>query len=179
MSKNRIGFTLMELVIVLGMLGILMSMLLIALNPFEQLNRARDVSNKIALRSIYDSVNRFRVKNGYMPWCESVDVLTCEDIDPPVTLKSSSVEIIAHNLIEAGETSVDFRENLQDASLSEIFLYSPFTQDMLSMCYQPHSRAFKSDDLNKYVNATGLLGNETECPPNDPSSNCYSCLIIR
>src|SRR5258708_8398222 len=41
-SSNTKGFTLIELIIVIGVLGVLAAALLIAIDPVEQLNRGRD-----------------------------------------------------------------------------------------------------------------------------------------
>jgi len=40
MTRQNIGFTLMELLIVIGVLGILAAGLLAAIDPFEQLKKA-------------------------------------------------------------------------------------------------------------------------------------------
>src|SRR5260221_3343316 len=42
-SSNTKGFTLIELIIVIGVLGVLAAALLIAIDPVEQLNRSRDI----------------------------------------------------------------------------------------------------------------------------------------
>ncbi len=44
MSSRQSGFTLIELIIVIGVIGVLSAALLIAINPIEQLNRAKDAA---------------------------------------------------------------------------------------------------------------------------------------
>ena len=53
------GFTIIELIIVLGILGILATGLLMVMNPVTQLKKARDIQRKSGLREIKTSLNLY------------------------------------------------------------------------------------------------------------------------
>lgn len=56
---SRTGFTLMELLLVLGIIGILSSIVLIAINPTKQLNDARGVSRNASIREIENAISQY------------------------------------------------------------------------------------------------------------------------
>lgn len=68
MKKLQVGFTLMELLIVIGVLGILAAGLLAAIDPFEQLKKARDTNNRSAAIELLSSSQRYYANHGYLPW---------------------------------------------------------------------------------------------------------------
>jgi len=69
------GFTLIELIIVMAILGILAAGLLAAINPVEQVNRATDTSNVNAVKSIADAINRSFATTQAPPWTATTDTL--------------------------------------------------------------------------------------------------------
>lgn len=58
----------MELLIVIGVLGILAAGLLAAIDPFEQLKKARDTNNRSAAIELLQSSQRYYANHGYLPW---------------------------------------------------------------------------------------------------------------
>jgi prepilin-type N-terminal cleavage/methylation domain-containing protein len=58
-NTNRNGFTLMELLLVLGILAILSTIVLIAINPTKQLNDAQGVSRNVAVREIENAISQY------------------------------------------------------------------------------------------------------------------------
>ena len=53
MKWNEQGFTLIELLIVIAVIGVLAAALLVAINPLEQLNRAKDAGAKSDAVQLY------------------------------------------------------------------------------------------------------------------------------
>lgn len=56
---KRPAFTLLELLLVLGILGILATIVLIAINPTKQLNDARGASRKASIREIENALSQY------------------------------------------------------------------------------------------------------------------------
>lgn len=62
-----------ELLVVIGVLGVLATGLLIAINPAQQLAKARNAARKNSLKQMADALERYKVSQGTYPvtsgWC--------------------------------------------------------------------------------------------------------------
>jgi prepilin-type N-terminal cleavage/methylation domain-containing protein len=66
-TNLKSGFTLVELLVVIGVLSVLASGLLIAINPAQQLAKARNTARKNALKQMSDALERYKAVNGTYP----------------------------------------------------------------------------------------------------------------
>ena len=66
-SSKKNGFTLIELIVVIGILAILASMLLFILNPVEQFQKANDARRKSDLYQIQKSLEQYYQDHGDYP----------------------------------------------------------------------------------------------------------------
>ncbi len=75
LRRSGAGFTLIELLVVITVLGVLATIVLLAVNPGAQLARARDAGRKTALRQIANGLERYYVLNGKYPLhCDATTV---------------------------------------------------------------------------------------------------------
>ncbi|MDP3954933.1 MAG: type II secretion system protein [bacterium] len=65
---NRAGFTLIELLIVIALIGILAVAVLAAINPIEQLNRARDTGMESDATQLISAIDRYYASQEKFPW---------------------------------------------------------------------------------------------------------------
>src|SRR6185437_9866953 len=65
------GFTLIELIIVIGILGVLAIFLLASLNPLAQFSKARDAQRKSDLSQIQKALEQYYQDNGKYPQNDS------------------------------------------------------------------------------------------------------------
>ncbi len=62
------GFTLVELLIVIGLLGAIALIVIAAINPIEQANRARDTRFKSDGGQLISAIDRYFAANSEFPW---------------------------------------------------------------------------------------------------------------
>jgi prepilin-type N-terminal cleavage/methylation domain-containing protein len=67
-SLRRLGFTMIELLIVIAVLGILAVAVLAAINPIEQIKRGKDTGSRSDAEQQISAIDRFYASQGYYPW---------------------------------------------------------------------------------------------------------------
>jgi prepilin-type N-terminal cleavage/methylation domain-containing protein len=63
-NRNFKGFTLIELIVVIGILAILLSVTLIAINPSRQFAQANDTKRRSDVLAILNAINQYSIDNG-------------------------------------------------------------------------------------------------------------------
>lgn len=66
--KKNLGFTLVELLIVIGLLGAIALIVISAINPIEQSNRARDTKFKSDGSQLVSAIERYYTQKSEFPW---------------------------------------------------------------------------------------------------------------
>ena len=64
---TQLGFTMIELLIVITILGILAVAVLSAINPIEQIRRARDTSSQSDAEQLLSAIDRYNAFQGVFP----------------------------------------------------------------------------------------------------------------
>ncbi len=86
------GFTLVELLIVIGLLGAIALIVISAINPIEQSNKARDARFKADASQMISAIERFYASNSKFPWeaCSGCTA-TAEDAVDFITASDTSI----------------------------------------------------------------------------------------
>jgi prepilin-type N-terminal cleavage/methylation domain-containing protein len=72
-GRNRSGFTLIELVVVIGILAVLFAIVLIAINPSKQFKAANDTKRRSDVNAILNAVYQYSAdEKGKLPFTLSV-----------------------------------------------------------------------------------------------------------
>lgn len=74
---GQLGFTMVELLVVISIIGILATAVLAALNPVEQLRKGRDTSRKADAQTLLGALDRFQASFGCYPWAWNTTTNTC------------------------------------------------------------------------------------------------------
>ncbi|MBU0998188.1 prepilin-type N-terminal cleavage/methylation domain-containing protein [Patescibacteria group bacterium] len=74
MKYLKRGFTLVELLIVMGLLGAIAMIVIAAINPIEQTNRARDTRFKADGSQLISAIDRYFAARSEFPWVTVDDV---------------------------------------------------------------------------------------------------------
>jgi prepilin-type N-terminal cleavage/methylation domain-containing protein len=61
--RNKKGFTLLEVLLVIALIGILIGTILVSVNPNRQLGQARNLTRKSDITTIYNALEYHSVKN--------------------------------------------------------------------------------------------------------------------
>lgn len=161
MRKLSKGFTLIELLIVIGVLGILASGLLAAVDPFEQLKKARDANNRNAAVETLNALTRYYATHGVLPWWSTVTEcgLTATAFDPLRVTESG----YPHNFLKmANTTSADYTAAVNDcvdnsliadgelktgffSGLSATLYLASGGRTNVIVCYAPEGKALRND----------------------------------
>jgi prepilin-type N-terminal cleavage/methylation domain-containing protein len=163
--SKKLGFTLVELLVVIGILGILAAGLLATIDPFEQLKKGRDATARNTVAELHDAVTRYNADTGSMPW-EAIGSGT----DVTVAFSDFSDSVV--ELVRLGE----LKEGFWDAAKRyEADIHIVGGADDVTICFPPGSKAVRGDE-NTHWNITGSdLGTDYDCLTEDAS--CYWCAM--
>lgn len=177
------GFTMIELLIVIAVLGILAVAVLSAINPLEQINRGRDTGSRSDTEQTLNAVERFYTIQQYFPWQTGV-ADTTDKIDwvSLTTATGEATDEIVDILAQAGtqEIKQSFADRLKNIKY-ELFIYkkegianSPY------VCFEPKSASFQTEAKTRCTGTkpgdwpASACNNSTDCGTT-PNNNCI-CL---
>ncbi|HKC04346.1 MAG TPA: type II secretion system protein [Patescibacteria group bacterium] len=194
------GFTLVELLIVIGLLGAIALIVISAINPIEQANKARDARFKADASQLISAIERYYASNSVFPWqnCGAGVCPTSSDQFGFISANDTSVglcgtvacndqtgvliasdelktEFLTRDWVKAGPTAVETQIQIGKGSGSSSSVYA---------CFIPLAKATKDTALaNHTVRAIGFtngLPNSGTCAnsttDNWTTKGCYVCI---
>lgn len=129
------GFTLVELLIVIALLGVIATIVIAAINPIEQANRATDAGMKADASQMVSAIQRYYVTHNNFPW-EVTDPLTYPSAD--ISFPFNKATFIDVGI--CGATCSTQGELITSNELQSTFLDKSWvtTTDKASMLYVGH-----------------------------------------
>jgi len=185
-SKKTAGFTMIELLIVIAILGILAVAVLSAINPVEQINRGRDTGSRSDAEQLISAIDRYNAFQGYYPWQngssdDAYEVAWITDWDGDGIFMNNDSTCEVKDLLGAGndiscvgsnELKVTFFSRIHGAGYNYLKVYhGPNASDSTYVCFEPKSDAFKTEAATR-VTAPAVtpadypplaIGNTTDC----------------
>lgn len=149
------GFTMIELLIVIAVLGVLAVAVLSAINPIEQINRGRDTGSRSDAEQLLSAIDRYYTSHEIYPWQTSSDDLdSTRPVDFQVvdnTWTDSGGNSVLSNLSEGGsaELKSSFVNRLNSlASDYKLRVHMRGNEDdSVYVCFRARSGSFKQDAL--------------------------------
>lgn len=144
---KQAGFTMIELLIVIAVLGVLAVAVLAAINPIEQINRGRDTGSRSDAEQLLSAIDRYYVaRDGVWPW------MTDSDDEEPVPWTAvgtdwdddSGTDVLDH-LSTGGtqELKQSFITRITHDDYNDLHIYYGGSQgDSVYVCFEPKSGSF-------------------------------------
>ena len=196
---RKLGFTMIELLIVIAVLGILAVAVLAAINPIEQINRGKDTGSRSDSEQLLSAIDRFYAGKGYYPWttgASSVNTTTYVGAPAFVQLTSAAqtvgtdAEPMLSNLSTGGtsELKASFVTRVVDATYNYMSIYNNGVSGSSTyVCFTPKSASFREEAWRRCTSASGLPVDfpAAGCPAGatcagaataDAATGCYICL---
>lgn len=171
--KRQKGFTLVELLIVIALLGALAIGLIGALDPFEQLKKGQDTGTRDLVNQVQTAVLRYYATANKMPWADATTAFEEQDLTGAEMVEGIS------NMIVAGEMKSNFNEIYKNSLDDVLVTFIPGTVTnsvTVKVCYTPSSKSFQVEPNTKFsTDGTELT---TGCKSTDGASgnNCSWCV---
>lgn len=203
---KKLGFTMIELLIVIAVLGILAVAVLASINPIEQINRGRDTGTRSDAEQFISAVDRFYAAKGYYPWMTngaSLNTWTGTTVsDESLTQLNATNSTLGLDLVDVlnimseggtAEIKSSFTARLIDPDASNyLSVYnSGVSGESTYACFIPKSASFREEAWTR-CSAGGNLNpslpsdfpSNTACPAtacaneasSDTATGCYICL---
>lgn len=156
---RKLGFTMIELLIVIAVLGILATAVLAAINPIEQINRGRDTGSRSDAEQLISAIDRFYATKGFYPWMSGANSLNTStfidpdtdtgfvELDGTTALGGDGVDMLA-GLSTGGssELKASFVSRVTDPTTNRLSIYNNgVSSSSTYVCFKPKSNAFREE----------------------------------
>lgn len=169
-SKVSQGFTMIELLIVIAVLGVLATAVLAAINPIEQIDRGRDTGSRSDAEQLLSAIDRYYTTQELFPWQRpsTVDTAAVPLVNGAMQVVDlnwkdpGNVNIVLNKLATGGtaELKQSFVTRISNlAAANKLRIYMRGTAgDSVYVCFPARSGAFDTEARTRCLDAqcTGL-----------------------
>jgi len=188
-----LGFTLVELLIVIALLGVLATAVLAAINPLEQANRARDAKYKSDASQLLAAIDRYFVSKDEFPWMTvtpitydsadgAIGFVTAKDVNIGVCAAASCVGTAGSGvLITNNELKTEFQKRdfiTKTGALDLLYIgKAQGASESTYACYVPRSKSERSKATQTLAVGSPTLTPVTDCATRTYAGLASSCVV--
>ena len=92
-KQNSKGFTLLEILLVVGIIAILAGIVIIAINPARQLAQTRDTERRSDIKQLYNAMIQFYIDKGFYPASTTLSTTTLTEVCDTGNLEDSDTAV--------------------------------------------------------------------------------------
>lgn len=168
-KKGGIGFTMIELLIVISVLGVLAVAVLSAINPIEQINRGKDTGSRSDAEQLISAVDRYYTTKGYYPWRSSAtagaDAQAWLRLIAYSTWKDdtnidvlSKLDGTAAGAAGTAEIKASFTARISGTGYNFLYVYNGGVQgNSTYVCFNGKSKSFQSEASERCSGTKGSI----------------------
>lgn len=192
--KTRKGFTLVELLIVIALIGVLVLVVLAAINPIEQANKARDTRFRSDGAQLLAAIDRYFASKSEFPWVTVAPTYSNDDdfgymsaanelVGVCGTLSNCDLDGVLISNLELKESfrGRDFLTASTDDKRIHVGKAAGASKSTYA-CFYPQSKSIRDKAIaeGKVYSALNIDGTRTVAPSGtcDPTwtTSCYVCV---
>ncbi len=195
--QNTAGFTMIELLVVISVIGVLAVAVLSSINPIEQINKGRDTRTRSDAAQLINAVDRYFSIHEEYPWntdtadWTGADVI--DDYEDPIgfdeigtaSFPGGTTTLGTWNWINILETTAEVKAGFVDRLVTDdnvdyVIYKSGSANATMYICFPPSSNAFDQEASARC--SGGSIDDDVEpiaCPANcaDSFTDTNSCLV--
>ena len=182
-QKSKIfGFTMIELLIVIAVLGVLAVAVLSAINPIEQINRSRDTGSRADAEQLLGAIDRYYTSMGWYPWFDDASCgANCSQawISSKGTWTDGTTPVLDKlSTTGTAELKAAFTTRITSTNYNAIYVYNKGTSgDATYACFLPKSASFQTEAYNRCGATLPLdFPGVKACPGDITLATVWSCL---
>lgn len=160
--QAMLGFTMVELMIVIAIIGIIAVAVLSAIDPIEQINKGKDTRQRSDASEMLSALERYYATDEKYPWGSNYSANSGTTWDAPA---------IASELVKQSELKGAYQNRLGSGpTQTSLNVYVGSSETDLFVCFSPKSKQFLREASGKYSNTPGLtsitaITSTTYCMP--------------
>lgn len=181
------GFTLVELLIVITVIGLLATAVLAAINPAEQIAKGRDTARKADASTLVSALDRYQASFGCYPWYRSGTTCLTSGVSGSPTVSGvviTSASFTGNGILAELQSSDELRDQFSSRPPvnNQELLLSEAASGEVSICFAPESGSAREGGVgplrvpNNSAAVTGCPANYAALAAGD-GSNASLCAV--